>query len=98
MPGYWPFQCDRSRAFSPGSRAPQSSTAWRDTGLIRTSIPWKVPPALDNNTARVAEDSPCLIDKGTRLVLEEFEFARTGDLPGPVATWIARTSSPQDGP
>jgi CRISPR-associated protein Cmr4 len=69
----------------------------RDTGLIRTSIPWKVPPALDNNTARVAEDSPCLIDKGTRLVLEEFEFARTGDLPGPVATWIAEHLLPEMG-
>jgi CRISPR-associated protein Cmr4 len=62
----------------------------RDLSLIGAPAPWSVPDSLSANSAFLDANSPCLVESGTRLVLEEFEFTRREDGNGTVGAWIAR--------
>src|SRR5262249_29004205 len=62
----------------------------RDLSLIGATTPWSVPDSLSSNSAFLSTNSPCLVDGGSRLVLEEFEFAAREDGNGAVGAWIAK--------
>lgn len=59
----------------------------RDLGLIDSKGQLNGIPSLKESEAACRADSPLLID-GNSLVLEEFDFTRTGEADG-VADWIA---------
>jgi len=59
----------------------------RDAGLCGDSNGLTLPPAAEKDKAVCRQGSPLLVD-GDKLVLEEFEFQRTGDADG-LADWIA---------
>ncbi len=60
----------------------------RDLALTRIdSVVPKLPPAPDKDQALCSAQSPLLVE-GNKLVLEEFEFERAGDI-GNLADWIA---------
>lgn len=59
----------------------------RDLSLAQASEALKLSDPLAKDTAQCHKDSPLLVD-GNKLVLEEFEFERTGDANG-VSDWIA---------
>lgn len=59
----------------------------RDLGLVKDGASLAGIPSLSEGEAACAAQSPLLID-GERLVLEEFDFTRTGEADA-VAKWIA---------
>jgi CRISPR-associated protein Cmr4 len=61
----------------------------RDLAIARRTQVGSV-PKLDKEEAACAAGSPLIVD-GDRIVLEEFEFTRTGDA-GVVASWIAENA------
>ncbi len=61
----------------------------RDRSLVQTNgQPFKCSKELAKDEALCATNSPLLVD-GNKLILEEFEFERTGDA-GDVATWVSQ--------
>ncbi len=67
----------------------------RDLSLLGTSAPWTAPPSVAGNTALLVDASPCLVERGSRIVLEEFEFAKAEGSIGEVAAWLSENLLPQ---
>lgn len=66
----------------------------RDLELADMASSLTLPRQPEKNTALCLEKSPILVD-GNQLVLEEFDFKRSGD-PGPAAGWIAEHAVKDD--
>lgn len=66
----------------------------RDLQLANRANSFHIPARPGKDKALCKSDSPLLVD-GNKLVLEEFEFERTGDMDGPAA-WIAGRAFPGD--
>ena len=67
----------------------------RDLALTGASTGFAAVPELSETQAACASGSPLLVD-GDKLVLEEFEFSRSGEAGG-VAAWIAKQASTDAG-
>ncbi len=67
----------------------------RDLSLVRpTGAALELPPSPEKDKALCQQNSPLLVG-GNKLVLEEFEFERTGDA-GAVAGWFASRAVDDD--